>query len=64
MRIGRIISLPNEYSQYGRILDRSGSAYTIEKGEIPKGAEVDDEYAYKVELYGNDSGLAYALKEE
>ncbi len=64
MRVGRIISLPNEYSHFGRVLDESGTGYTVDKGDIPKGAKVDDEVAYKVEIWSNDSGLAYELTED
>lgn len=64
MRLGTIVSVPNEYSNYGRILDGSGVGYTVEAGDLPKGAEVGDEAAYKVELWGNESGLAYDVKEE
>lgn len=64
MRLGTIISTPNEYSRFGRILDGSGVGYTVESGDIPEDAEDGDEYAYKVELWGNESGLAYNLREE
>ena len=59
MRIGTVISIPNEYSQYGRVLDENGIAYTVEPDKIPDAAEIDDDLAYKVELWGNDSGLIF-----
>ena len=59
----KIISLPDEYSHYGRITDRTGLGYTVESGELPENADVGDSFAYKVELWGNDSGLAYDLEE-
>ena len=62
MRVGQLISLPNSYSQYARIKDDTGRAYTVEKGEVPAGAEVGDSFAYKVEIWSNDSGLAHSLK--
>ena len=64
MRIGKIISMPNEYTQYARIREPDGRSYTVDKGELPKGAKEGSEYAYKVEIYGNDSGLAYNLKDD
>lgn len=64
MRIGKIISLPNTYTQFARIKDEDGRAYTVDPGYLPKGTEEGDELAYKVEIWGNDSGLAYDLEEE
>jgi hypothetical protein len=64
MRIGSIISLPNEYSQFARIKDEEGLGYTVDPGEIPKEVRLGDQFAYKVDLFGNDSGLAYGLKDE
>lgn len=57
MRVGTIISVPNEYSRFARIRDEQGIAYTLEAHKAPEDIEVDDELAYKVELWGNDSGL-------
>ena len=57
MRVGQIISLPDDYSQFGRIKDEDGRAYTVEKGQIPSNAKVGDNFAYKVEIWSNDSGL-------
>lgn len=64
MRLGTIIALPNDYSSYGRILDGTGVGYTVESGEVPEDAAVGDQYAYKVELWGNESGLAFDLDED
>ena len=64
MRLGKVISLPNEYSRFGRILDGTGVGYTVEAGDIPEGVDIGDEYAYKVVIWGNDSGIAYDLREE
>lgn len=64
MRLGKIISLPNEFSRFGRVLDPSGVGYTIEPGNVPEDVEEGDEVAYKVEIWGNDSGVAYDLKED
>lgn len=63
MRLGKIISLPNEFSRFGRILDTSGVGYTIEPGEISEDLEEGDEAAYQVEIWGGDSGLARNVKE-
>ena len=64
MRLGTLISMPNEYSRYGRILDSSGAGYTVEPGDIPVDADEGDQLAYKVELWGNESGLAFGLHED
>lgn len=56
--------MPNENSKYGRILDGYGVGYTVEAGDLPEDVEEGDEVAYKVELWGNDSGLAYNVTEE
>ncbi len=64
MRLGTIVSVPNEYSRFGRIVDGYGVGYSIEASDMPKGAEEGDKYAYKVEIWGNDSGLAYELAED
>ncbi|MCB9228147.1 MAG: hypothetical protein H6618_00910 [Deltaproteobacteria bacterium] len=64
MRLGTMIAVPGEYSRFGRILGESGVGYTVEAGDLPEGAEEGDEYAYKVELWGNESGLAYNLSED
>jgi hypothetical protein len=64
MRLGTVISLPNEYSRFGRILDQHGVGYTVEENDLPKNISEGDEVAYKVEIWGNDSGLAYNVKKE
>jgi hypothetical protein len=64
MRVGTIISVPDINSTYGRIKDVDGRAFTVEKSEIPENTSVGDEFAYKVDIYSNESGLAYALKED
>ena len=62
MRVGTLVSLPDEYSQFGRIVDHTGMGYTLEKGDLPDGVEVGDQLAYRVELWGGDSGLAYDVR--
>ncbi|MEZ4742225.1 MAG: hypothetical protein R3B45_07245 [Bdellovibrionota bacterium] len=62
MRVGKLQSIPNEYSDFGRVIDEKGSSYTVERGDVPKGAKVGDEFAYKVEIWGS-GGLAYDLKD-
>ena len=64
MRIGTIIAMPSEYSRFARIKDNDGVGYTLDPSHLPKGAEIDDEFAYSVDIWENDSGLAYNLKEE
>ena len=63
MRIGKILSLPDETSSFGRVLDAQGVGYTVDPGDLPEDAEEGDEVAYKVELWGNDSGMAFNVKE-
>ena len=64
MRLGTLLSLPDGYTRYGRIKDNDGTAYTVDAGALPKDAEVGDDVAYKVEVWGNDSGLVYAVKDD
>ena len=64
MRVGRFVSLPNQYSQFAQIKDELGNAYTVDGAQIPDGADTDDDYAYRVEIWGNDSGLAYDIQED
>ena len=59
MRVGTVISLPNEYTRFARILDDDGIAYTADPSVLPSGVKVDSELAYKVEIWGNDSGLVF-----
>jgi hypothetical protein len=62
MRVGQLVSLPNEYSRFAQIKDDYGVAYTVDPGQLPKDAEMDTDYAYRVEIWGNDSGMAYELE--
>ncbi len=64
LRFGTIIAMPNNYSQYGRVLDDNGLAYTIEPHNIPDGADEDTDLAYKVEIWENDSGLIHYAEED
>ena len=64
MRFGTIIGLPNEYTRFARVLDENGIAYTMEPDKIPEDVEEDDDLAYKVELWSNDSGLIYDADED
>ena len=64
MRVGTILALPDDYTKFGRVKDKDGSAYTVEPSALPEGADIGDEYAYKVEVWGNDSGLIYSVKDE
>lgn len=64
MRVGTVLSLPDEYSHFGRIMDGSGVGYTVDEGDLPEGTDEGDQFAYKVEIWGNDSGLAYDLRKD
>ncbi len=64
MRIGTIIGMPNQYTRFARVLDENGVAYTADPGILPKGAEEGSNLAYKVEIWGNDSGLIYETEEK
>ena len=64
MRVGTLISAPDEFTRFGRVIDGTGVGYTVEGSDIPEDLEEGDEVAYKVEIWGNDSGLAYNLEED
>jgi len=64
MRVGTIVGLPNEYTNYARIKDASGTSYTVDKADLPEDAELGGQYAYKVELWSNDGGVGYGLTEK
>ena len=61
MRTGILISVPNQFSRFGRVLDGYGVGYTVEAGDIPEDVKEGDKVAYRVELWGGDSGLAHDL---
>ncbi len=63
MRIGKLLNLPDEYTRFARIKDNDGVGYTVDPSQLPKDAEEGTEYAYKVEIWENDSGIAYNLEE-
>lgn len=64
MRIGTVLSLPDEYTQFARIKDENGGTYTADPGVLPKNVKEGSELAYKVEIWGNDSGLVYEAEKE
>jgi len=64
MRVGRFVSLPNAYSQFGQIKDQYGIAYSVDPGQLPDDVDTETDYAYRVEIWGNDSGLAYEVEED
>ena len=66
MRIGTVISVPDEYTRFARIKDEDGVGYTVDPSHYPEDEEpdIDDEYAYKVEIWENDSGLVYWMEED
>lgn len=64
MRLATVLSVPGEYSRFGRVIDEFGTGYTVDPTEMPEDIDVDDDVAYRVEIWGNDSGLAYDLVED
>ena len=64
MLIGTIVGIPDAYTKFARIHDGNGSSYTIDPGELPEGADLGDDFAYKLDLWGNDSGLAHSLRDD
>ncbi|MBP6217547.1 MAG: hypothetical protein KA436_03050 [Oligoflexales bacterium] len=63
MQVGTLIARPDQYSHFGRLRDTYGNQYTVESSQIPQGSDVGDKLAYKVEIWGNESGIAYNLEE-
>ncbi|HYX35451.1 MAG TPA: hypothetical protein VE954_20340 [Oligoflexus sp.] len=64
MRVGTVISLPNDYSRFARVQDADGTSYTADPSVLPKGAKEGSEVAYKVEIWSNDSGLVYDAQDK
>ena len=64
MAIGKIVGLPPGSSQYARVRDEYGSEYSVKKEEIPKEARPGDDFAYRVDVFYNESGLATTLKND
>jgi hypothetical protein len=64
MRIGTLLSMPNEYTRFARIKDQDGMSYTVDPGDLPKNIEEGDDVAYKVDIWENDSGLAYKVEKD
>lgn len=62
MPIGKIISVPLGDSQYARVRDEYGSEYTVHASELPREADLDDDFAYKVDIWQNPSGNVTTLK--
>ena len=64
-KIGRFVSLPNQYSDYGTFKDsKSGDQYTVLKEDMPKKVKEKRDYAYEVEIWENNSGNAHSFKED
>ena len=59
MRVGTVLSLPNEYSRFARVKDADGNSYTADPSVLPKDVKEGSQLAYKVEIWSNDSGLVY-----
>ena len=53
MRVGTITRLPNEYSDYATIRDKNGRPYSVDKGELPQGAEEGDSEPVNVSAVQN-----------
>ena len=64
MAIGSIVTMPNPYSNFAQIRDETGLTHTVASADLPEDAEEGDEFAYKVEIWGNNSGIAYNLLDE
>lgn len=65
MRTGSITSIPDDYTNFAKIRDsKSNITYTVPSNKLPEDVDVGDEYAYKVDLWGNDSGLVYYARED
>ena len=65
MKLGTIIGIPDEYTRFARVLDDdSGVAYTVPPKKLYEDAGVDDDAAYTVEIWGNDSGLVHIIEED
>lgn len=64
MRLGTIIATPNEFSSYARVRDENGIAYTVEHRVLDEDLEEDDDVAYYVDIWENDSGLIYYAEED
>lgn len=60
MKIGNIVSLPNRFTEWAQIRDKvTGAIYTVSSKLLDKNVQEGDQYAYKVELWENESGLVY-----
>ncbi len=64
MRVGTVLSLPNEYTRFARVQDADGNSYTADPSVLPKGVKEGSELAYKVEIWSNDSGLVYEAEKK
>ena len=64
MRIGSLISIPDEYTHFATIQDMTdGSVFTVHPSIIPEDLDpdIDDEFAYRVDVWENGSGLIVDL---
>ena len=51
MRVGTIAGLPMPGSQYGTVSDEYGNNRTVYASEMEEDAEVEDDFAYRVEFF-------------
>ncbi|MBQ49754.1 MAG: hypothetical protein CMP10_20405 [Zetaproteobacteria bacterium] len=63
MRVGKIFSMPNEYTRFARIRDKDGSTFTVDPSLLPEGSSKDKNVAYKVEIWGS-GGLVNYVEED
>ncbi len=61
MRIGTVLSIPAADSKFATARDEYGNNRTVYTSELPEGAEVGDEYAYRVDFM---TGGAATLKND
>lgn len=64
-KIGKFISLPNRYSDFATFRDnKTGEQYTVTPDDMPEKIKEKRDYAYKVEIWENNSGVAHSFKLE
>ena len=56
MSIGRIVSVPLGDSGYAIVRDEHGTQWTVDRGQIPNGAEDGDDFAYRVDFHSRSGG--------
>ena len=51
MRVGQIASLPMPGSQYATVRDEYGNNRTTDASQLEEGAQVEDDFAYRVDFF-------------